>query len=474
MKLLRAYALACFLALQLLWPVQAYAFVPAMLGWLGAAALESAGPLLTWRVGAPLLGLGIGGGIAAAAEDRYPGIGKCLMVVALGKPGLCQPDGWSRNGDGTLAPPATATPGSTTVTYTWQICNTWWADCRYATEATRLDVDKAVCQAAGYIWYGWGQCRNGTYDGRYNHATSGTYNIAQPTCPAGYVASGSSCALSVPDNVLKPAGTPCQMVVTNGTLAYDSKNPGCPTAPPSSVTINGTKVNVSSDGKTVVLVGPDGSSAAISLGSGTASIVQNYPMTDDEGSPITQIGKTTLDTSTAIPKVKTQSIEYSKGQGDTTLDKPVVTPPLDCTMISNCNWANAQIQQQQLQVEQGIASTLSNIGSTIASAVTPVVQPLIDAVREIKDLVLPPSTPTTDLTTKPINNDSVPISIDDSDKFLGGTAQCPQPLQVQFNLGTELVTIPFSYQPLCLFASYMRPFFILTAYITAAFIIFRN
>lgn len=474
MKILRAYALACFLALQLLWPVQAYAFVPAMLGWLGAAALESAGPLLTWRVGAPLLGLGIGGGIAAAAEDRYPGISKCLMVVALGKPGLCQPEGWSRNGDGTLAPPAAATPGSTTVTYQYQICNYAWAGCRYATAATREAVDKAVCLAAGAYWYGIGNCRNSTYDGRYNHTTTGTFNIAEPTCPAGYVVSGASCALSVPDNVLKPAGTPCQMVVTNGALAYDSKNPGCPTAPPSSVTINGTKVNVSSDGKTVVLVGPDGSSAAISIGSGTASIVQNYPMTDDEGSPITQIGKTTLDTSTAIPKVKTQSIEYSKGQSDTTVDKPVVTPPLDCTMISNCNWANAQIQQEQLATEKGIATTLSNMGATIGDAVSAVVAPIAATLTAIRDFVAPANIPDTPTPVEKVKNDAVPVALDTSDKFMGSSAACPPPLEVHFVLGDQQAVIPLTYEPICLFASYMRPFFILTAYITAAFIIFRQ
>lgn len=461
MKSLRAIALIFFIGMQVLLPIRAYAFVPVMMGFISGYDALASGALAAWRLRGAILGLGVGGGLAAALSDRYPDISKCLAVVALGKPGLCQPAGWPRDSTGAPTPPSTA-PLDTS-------------------SAARNTAAEAHCRAwvasagANYVSYGAVEtpAADGTFGYRCywstNTGNSGNwYARLSPSCPTGYTLSGSTCVLSNAAVVKKPAGTPCQLMLTAGVVGYDPQNPACPTTAPTTVTINGVKLTVSPDGKTITLVGPNGESGVIQIGSGSIGVVQNVPMTDDIGSPITQVSNTTIDNSdsSAPPYVTNQNVDYKAGQGQTTTGDPVISPPISCAMISNCSWANAQIQQQQLELQQQQAQTEAEIKSNTTT--------IAGTLQGIKDFINPPAIPDPDLTTKKTPNESVPVALDTSDKYMGGTASCPPPLMISFTLGPLSASIPLIYEPICSLASAVRPFLILTAYVTAAYIIFRN
>lgn len=276
-----------------------------------------------------------------------------------------------------------------------------------------------------------------------------------------------ACTLTNAPAVKKPAGTPCQITISAGAFVYDPANPACPATAPAPATVNGMKIAISPDGKTMTLTS-NGGSAVITLAPPNIQIQQITPMADSAGSPIIQKSTTNPDTSNGPPVVKNQVVEYQNGQGDgaTSGQQPNLSSSIDCSMISSCDWAKSSIQEQQYQLQQQQAQTETDIKTNTGT--------IASVLQSIRDFINPPAIPDPDLTTKKTPNESVPVALDGSDSFMGGTAGCPPPLEVHFTLGNQTGVIPLTYEPLCLFASYMRPFFILPAYMAAAFIIFRN
>lgn len=368
MKTMRTWAvLVSFLFLSIVSPMRAYAFTPPALGWLGSAAFATEGaalaPVAANPLGAAILALGAGYMLWQASQWNA-----CEGIALIAR-AACAPAGWSKDGVGNLQPPATTAPGSTTTTYQYNVCAADWGFCKYATASTLSDVEKQVCNAYGYVWYGGFRCDTPLGYTANLHISSGTYNVATPTCPAGYVVSGSTCTLSNAAAVKKPAGTPCQVMVNGGAFTYDPQNPDCPATAPGTKQVNGISYAVSADGKTMTLTGTDGATAVITIASPAITIQQNLPMPDENGSPVTQQSKTTLNTSTGTPVITQQYITYQNGQGEGIQEAPA----LDCSMISNCDWAKSSIQQQQLALQQQqlqAENTIKDKTTAIADAFT--------------------------------------------------------------------------------------------------------
>lgn len=368
MKTLRTWAvLVSFLFLSIVSPMRAYAFAPPALGWLGSAAFATEGaalaPLAANPLGAAVVALGAGYMLWKASQWNA-----CEGIALIAR-AACTPAGWSKDGAGNLQPPASTSQGSVTTTYQYQVVLSYYWIADYATAATLETVKSNLCKRAGLTYAGGNRCVDYKYDSTYMTITAGTYNVASPSCPAGYVVSGTSCTLSNVAAVKKPAGTPCQVMVNGGAFTYDPQNPDCPATAPGTKQVNGISYAVSADGKTMTLTGTDGATAVITIASPAITIQQNLPMADENGSPVTQKSKTTLNTSTGTPVITQQYITYQNGQGEGVQEAPA----LDCSMISNCDWAKSSIQQQQLALQQQqlqAENTIKDKTTAIADAFT--------------------------------------------------------------------------------------------------------
>ena len=298
---MRRVLLSLFVAMQLLLPSFSYAFVfpePIVVqqpvGYPDAVSLPSSGS--SGGSGSiPVSGFPVG----KVAGVVCP-LGNCsATTVAMAPVGINLPVGWpSDPATGKPTPPSSApqAPPASASTDCWAtIHGIYGANSDAYVKLTSVGF-------AGYIngqpYYSCTVVSNNVTNTWYT--TPGT--SAAPSCPAGYTASGSSCNLSSPADVQKPAGTPCQVMTDGGSAHWDSSNPACAshgagpywtdTDGSQQSLSNGTFSVVSADGKSKTTVGP--------ADSNVTPIHNWFTMTDSSGVPHTIETITNLDSGGSV------------------------------------------------------------------------------------------------------------------------------------------------------------------------------
>lgn len=229
-NVLRYITLISVLCGQLLWPYYAYAGVGQQLYpvILNAAinGTKMAGAVAGRVIaGNPVLGI--------AMTSNPAGDAQYDCMVAINPACLPLPDGWHRNSEGAPSPASVSSP---------------------LPSGGRVDNPNLIaqCKALGgfnertaytvYEFSEWRWARPAdvlvdVYSCMYLHTDginyvkgSGVEVIRTPTtdytCPSGYTREGSSCNLSSPANVTKPA-TVCSIVRKGNTFSYDDTNKAC-------------------------------------------------------------------------------------------------------------------------------------------------------------------------------------------------------------------------------------------------------
>lgn len=256
-RLIRISLLVLFLVGQIVIPVRAYAFFPAIAGLiqLGGMAMEGI------TVGQVITGAAITIGASAAATCTTC-TNKGPVSVGMSPAGMALPSGWSRNaGTGAPTPPATTPPsgggdpsapgpGSAPM----DVAN-WYAlhhpdmMCGPNSSAVAISPTLFRCWASNSTW------------------TNEWTPPAAPTCPAGYVMNGGSCAVGSdgPDAVQKPTGMDCEAYFKAGKFSFDNLNPTCLAAAKDGFATagDGTKVMMSGGGMTVIPAGKTDPTAVI-------------------------------------------------------------------------------------------------------------------------------------------------------------------------------------------------------------------
>lgn len=126
-------------------------------------------------------------------------------------------------------------------------------------------------------------------------------NYISATCPAGYVVTGTSCAVNNPSAVMKPSNGNCQIMRVGNSYSVDSQNPDCATGSP---TINPTNVTITPSYVSVVN-SSNGSTANSTINAdGTTTVQECYPdvasnstkcMSSKFSSPDATTGKVTFE-----------------------------------------------------------------------------------------------------------------------------------------------------------------------------------
>lgn len=144
-----------------------------------------------------------------------------------------------------------------------------------------------------------------------------TYGIPTTTsCSAGYTLSGSSCVLSTPNLVKKPALTPCEFFASGGSFSSDSQNDECAAAMgvDGKSLPNGAKAKITPNSITINRA--DGSTATVTLNpSGSVTSVEKHPnqstgqtttTTTDISAPLNGVSEVTGQSSATSTGIGTQ------------------------------------------------------------------------------------------------------------------------------------------------------------------------
>lgn len=352
----RVIFLLMFLGVQIVLPVKAYAFV-----FLPFVATAGGSALAQAAVGAAVgavafVGLGSLGGDTTQTGGSVP-------HIPIDKNQIKQPPGWSRDATGNPTPP------SVSPTVTGYYLKT------YNIDLTGTNADMAK-QAGTYI------CVN-ILGRTFVSASFDTFNgLGQPTegqlycnpggdrmyigtklkCPTGYTLSGSTCNLSSASSVQKPLGTPCQILRTGNSFAYDASNPSCPVAPASNGMIASDGSTIGVNGGTVTVVPALGTNATTpEAAKPVVTVTPNASGTTTVNQQITYVYNNqtyTTNVNTEIDaggKVVGQSQVTQAGAG--TLTQPGTANPeqksVTCTDIGTCDVAkDGTLQGVKTGVEQ--------------------------------------------------------------------------------------------------------------------------
>lgn len=386
LRKLRAYVLLlAFSLFSALLPMRAYAFVPPALGWMGAGGFAGGGAVAEGAVAANPVGAAVVAIGALVLINQMNSSGSCT-AVAISVSGMCAPPGWGRNSNGAPLP-----PNSTNIITGYQWTNTWppqRVGLVYSTMSALCTYIESTYNGVNVYW------THNVYpnsDQCMNVYGNPSYHMGVTLCPAGYTANGTLCTLTDSTQVLKPQGTPCQIQLSNGAFVFDAKNPAC-----SGVTAvsDGTiSWRINGDG---TVTGTDGTkSATLAVtGQNLLTLTQTLPATDDAGNPVTQTATTSLNTGSAVPIVTGQTNQYNQGQnlnasgtlttsGTATVSPSVVAPQVSCAQLSNCNWATAQTQSQQLAAEQQTASSTAQIHQDLQASSTALVDTVLPSVPSL-------------------------------------------------------------------------------------------
>lgn len=336
---------------QLLWPIQSYAFIPAVLGLveMAGAAMEGV------SVGAVITGaaITIGGSAAstcATCTNKQP------TSVAFGPAGMAVPPGWGRGSDGTPKPPASTPPsgsgdpnapgpGSPSIDVA-----RWYAN-------NRPDM---ICGSGASSAYAISDRLFQCYVGQGTFQKSWT-PPASPACPDGYVMNGSSCSIGPagPDSVPKPPGTDCQAYFKAGKFSFDNLNPAC-LSPDGTVTgPDGTKVSIANGTISVLPTGYSQPVATI-IPTTTGGAVVSVLGSGADGKA--QTNSTVIDYVTGTPTVTGQV---------TSAGNNIANPPvagvgsggapikITCQDIGTCGVSQEATQQNVLTNVKSIAGALA-------------------------------------------------------------------------------------------------------------------
>ncbi|MEO4030531.1 hypothetical protein ABH313_21095 [Chromobacterium vaccinii] len=352
MSNLRRFIMLLVVLGQLAWPIQSYAFIPAVLGLveMAGAAMEGV------SVGAVITGaaITIGGSAAstcATCTNKQP------TAVAFGPAGMAVPPGWGRGADGTPTPPATTPPsggngdpnappaGSAPLDIAgWYAFNRPDLICGPNSSAAVMTATYFRCWANGSSW------------------TTSWTPPAPPACPGGYVMNGNSCSIGPggPDAVPKPTGTDCQAYFKAGKFSFDNLNPAC-LSPDGTVTgPDGTKVSIANGTISVLPTGYSQPVATI-IPTTTGGAVVSVLGSGADGKA--QTNSTVIDYVTGTPTVTGQV---------TSAGNNIANPPvagvgsggapikITCQDIGTCGVSQEATQQNVLTNVKSIAGALAN------------------------------------------------------------------------------------------------------------------
>ena len=333
----------------------------------------------------------------------------CSSTMAIVPQGIIPPAGWPTDQSGAPVPPSTASGTSQDVIATVAAgpseCTGKTKSCLDpGMQAWGASIGKPVKYwTDGPYWY----YAHVFADGSFQIDWYGTIGGSTTSCPSGYSSSGSGCNLTDASAVQKPAGTPCQTILSNGQPHWDTSNPECAShgAGPywtdsdgnkeTLDTGNGTFSVVSGDGKTQTQVGP--------VSGNTTPITTTQTITDTDGKPHTVTTVTNLDSNgnvtnqtqlvDGIPITQENLDKLRNGTPSTSLptdstNSGTSSPAITCTTVGTCGVAQETTQSGILGMVTSIYKWLTGT-SDLSTTTQPDYNPKQNDTSALGGIALP-------------------------------------------------------------------------------------
>lgn len=273
--------------------------------------------------------------------------------------GLPMPGGWHIENGRVVPPPTqpvvTPTAGNQeTSGNAFELCKIWG---NYGANGL-VHAEYYRPKSAAEPWYSTYKC---IYKSQWTNNQlqwSGSVDVLNSSCPSGYTHEGSTCKLTAPDQVKKPAtkGDPC-VIIRNGNRFSALSDAACENTdvPLQIIDANGNLISITSDGFIVSLPGQDKAKAwgEISANGQTMTITQNAEATKDY--PLGATYVTTITNTGSKSVVTNQTV--TAGQ----TDKPAAgtqTPSLTCEQLGTCGVA----QETTLKAILNAVNSITGVG----------------------------------------------------------------------------------------------------------------
>lgn len=238
---------------------------------------------------------------------------------------LAVPSGWTAGAGGAQPVPPSTASGVATYSYDMNYGGV------HGTGSTVVAACAALVQWSVNAGYSGMTC-TGTettfhLENMPNSATGSHYDgatvksVVGSTCPTGYTVSGSSCVLSNPQLVPKPADGKCTLIGSGSAPVPDSRDPDCAglaaafSGSTSTTLADGTKVTHGADG-TLSIARPDGTWATLNTNSNLeTTVIEHYPNAATGMTTNYQTNLSSPDSTTGVSTITGSASGTSQGIG---------------------------------------------------------------------------------------------------------------------------------------------------------------